>query len=117
MNRREHLLTIASEECAEIAQRLSKAIRFGVDEIEPGQNLDNTQRINQELSDLFGVIEMLFEDGLPLFVDHDLADAKKRKVEKFLAYSAECGTLTGEPLESGKSETLATETSDRPAHR
>ncbi len=35
MNRRDHLLDILAEECAEVAIRVSKALRFGLDEV-PG---------------------------------------------------------------------------------
>lgn len=48
MTRDEHLLTIAVEECAEVAQLLSKALRSGVDEVQPGQALTNRQRIRAE---------------------------------------------------------------------
>jgi hypothetical protein len=37
MTRQEMLLTIVAEECNETPQRVSKAIRFGLDEIEAGQ--------------------------------------------------------------------------------
>jgi hypothetical protein len=40
MTRDEHLMTIAMEECAEVAQRVSKAVRFGMEEIQPGQPLN-----------------------------------------------------------------------------
>lgn len=94
MNRREHLLSIVSEECAEIAQRASKAARFGLGEIQYGQDQNNAQRLVAEYADLRGVIELLEEDGHLVIPDlRPLIDAKKAKVEKFLLYSAECGTL------------------------
>lgn len=90
MNRTEHLLTILAEECAEVAQRSSKALRFGLKEIEPGQSLTNEQRICYELNDLLGVVSML---GL-LNIDLESIEAKKIKVETFLEYSRKQGTLT-----------------------
>ena len=101
MTREEHLHTIAAEECAELAQRFSKANRFGDHEIQPGQELSNRQRILYEFADLVGVMEMLgfFPFGLRTGPNDALRpeiDAKKAKVEKFLAYSAECGTLRAE---------------------
>lgn len=89
MNRTEHLLIIAMEECNEVAQRCSKALRFGLEEVQPGQDLTNIQRIRQEYSDLAAVLEMLGV-GAPLGRD---MDGKRAKVEKFLAYSADLGTL------------------------
>ena len=98
MTRDEHLYTVAAEECAELAQRFSKANRFGCEEVQPGQELSNRQRILYEFADLVGVMEMLgfFPFGLrtgPSDALRPEIDAKKAKVEKFLAYSAKCGTL------------------------
>lgn len=89
MTRDEHLLVIVMEECAELAQRASKALRFGLSEVQPEQALTNVERIVGEYSDLAGVMEML-----NIASDPALAAAKRAKVEKFLAYSEACGTLT-----------------------
>lgn len=94
MNRNEHLLMILAEECAEVAQRVSKALRFGLDEVQPGQDLTNEQRIWNEMNDLAGVSEMLIAARGSGGLCRDAVDAKKAKVERFLVYSAECGTLT-----------------------
>lgn len=98
MTRTEHLLTIVMEECNEIAQRASKALRFGLDEVQPDatanpEGFTNSERITNEVADLRGVLNMLGIDDDSPYV-HRLADAKRDKVERFLAYSAECGTLT-----------------------
>lgn len=99
MTRAEHLLTMLAEEACEVAHRASKALRFGLTEVQPGQKLSNAQRISEELVDLATVGEMLAADaGEDLFEvgDFDEATAAKRaKVEKFLRHSAECGTLGG----------------------
>lgn len=100
MTREEHLLTIAAEECAEIAQRCSKALRFGMEQVQaqaghavtgdPDESLTNRDRIRKEFSDLAAVLEMI-DVGPPL---RRWMEQKKDKVEKFLAYSETCGTLT-----------------------
>lgn len=95
MTRREHLLCILMEECQEVAQRASKALRFGLEEIQPGQSLTNAERIVGELSDLVAVGEMMFCEGLIGGVKDAAIDAKKAKVGEFLVYSAKCGTLSG----------------------
>lgn len=103
MTRTEHLLVIVAEECNEVAQRVTKALRFGLAEIEPGQELTNAQRIMQEVNDFIAVYQMLAgpvaSPTSPLFIgspDDFMAEivAKQQKVEKYLAYSQECGTLT-----------------------
>lgn len=99
MTRTEHLLIILAEECNEVAQRCSKALRFTLDEIQPGEGENNAERIEGELSDLFAVVEMLISADV---LDHDiiyskiLMDRKREKVEKFLTYSEDRGTLEKE---------------------
>lgn len=93
MNRREHLLVILMEECNEVAHRASKALRFGLEEIQPGDEKTNAQRISDELNDLVGVAVMLRNEGTIDSVDPTAIAFKTAKVEKFLAYSKECGTL------------------------
>lgn len=88
MNETEHLLTVLSEECAEVAQRASKAARFGLSEIQPGQPEDNKRRLERELADLMATADLL---GLTVR-DEDKA-AKLEKLKKFMAYSRENGTL------------------------
>lgn len=89
MTEQEHLLSILAEEAVEVAQRATKALRFGLAEIEPGQTLDNAERIRKELADFLGVYEMLYL-AWPQFED---VIAKKTKVRRFLEYSKQCGTL------------------------
>lgn len=95
MNRQEHLLTILAEECAEVAQRASKALRFGLGEVQPGQSLTNAERIVGELADLFSVVSMLVdEEHINLCGSAAAEQAKRAKVEKFLQLSEQLGTLT-----------------------
>ena len=97
MTRTEHLLTILAEECAELAQRTSKALRFGLDETQPGQPLTNAERMQAEMADLLGVWKMLSDEESLSSVSHlhGLAVAKAEKVEKSLVYSRELGMLSG----------------------
>ncbi len=101
MNRLEHLLWILAEECAETAQRASKAARFGLAETQPEQPYSNAERLVHEYADLVATMEMLADEA---GIDIDAADleamkaAKKSKVERFLVYSRRCGTLDAESL-------------------
>lgn len=96
MNRTEHLLCVLAEECSEVEHRVSKALRFGLTEIEPGQPFTNAERITHELCDLSAVVGMLedadlIDMGDPLYIDRRAN--KRERVEKFLRYSEKCGTL------------------------
>lgn len=94
INETEHLLACLAEECAEVSQRVTKALRFGVSEVQPGQALTNAERIANELTDLFGVVEMLAERGVLRVISGDAVLAKKRKVEHFIEYARQIGALT-----------------------
>lgn len=91
MTEREHLLTILAEECAEVAQRASKALRFGDDEIQPGQQLTNLERIIDEVIDVVAVLSMLGIETYEFSITGVLR--KKAKVRKYLDYAEQCGTL------------------------
>lgn len=95
MTRKEHLLTITSEECNETAQRISKALRFGLSEIQPGQKRTNIERFTEEFSQLYAMVEMLKEEGhIHKILDEEEIQNKKVKVEKYLEYCKQIGTLT-----------------------
>lgn len=96
MNRQEHLFTIVGEEGAEVTQRASKIARFGLAEVQPGHEKDNRARLLGEVADLCGALELALPgtsmDELVAALRPDI-DAKKIKIEKFLEYSKEQGTL------------------------
>lgn len=100
MNRSEYLLTCLAEECAEVAQRVSKALRFGLDEIQPGQPLNNRERVGEELLDLVCVAAILRDERVldwPAIVSVEETAAKRDKIERFMAISRREGTLTEGP--------------------
>jgi len=108
MTRTEHLLVCLAEECAEIQHVVAKALRFGLDDIPPGQHifaeLTNAGRLTQEVTDLLGVLELLQESGVPVLSGerkHILM--KKEKVEMYMSYARERGTLEAIEIDaSGK---------------
>lgn len=89
------LLTILMEECAEVQQRACKTLRFGVDEIQPEQPYDNTDRLSIEVGDLLTVIDMCIESGV---INADIAQKQKaRKMEKlkiFMQQEIDAGSTT-----------------------
>ena len=104
MDRQEHLLVILMEECAEVAKQSAKALRFGIDE-QRDLPTSNRERLHQEWNDILGVVSMLEDEGIHLYPDRDLINAKQEKVEKYLRYSAELGTLMdSKPASSAKGE-------------
>lgn len=62
MTLRQLILGKIAEEAAEIAQVALKAQQFGLDDINPKKHISNLQDLQMELTDLQGVVQMLFED-------------------------------------------------------
>lgn len=79
------LLTVLWEECCEVGQRASKALRFGILEVQPGQPLTNAERVSEELGDLMGVMDWLVAQEIIQLDDVQRAREKKhQKLRKYL---------------------------------
>lgn len=97
MNNIEYLLNVLGEECSEVHHRCSKAMRFGLDEVQPGQELNNARRLHQEVCDIYAVLEMLHAAGVNIIhLDRGLIEAKKRKVFETMELSRSLGILKDE---------------------
>ena len=98
MNTTEYLVAMVEEEALEIAHRASKALRFGLTEVQPGQNETNAQRLAGEYVQLVATLIMLEThiqtSIIPKGREHAaMVDAKIAKVHKFMEYSRQLGTL------------------------
>ncbi len=99
MTENEHLLLCLAEECDEVGQRVMKALRFGLDEVQAGQPFTNAERIVQELQDLISVAEILcirrvLADAYPTA---KTIEAKRTKIEKFMEIGRREGVLSPAP--------------------
>lgn len=97
MNKKEYLLTCLAEECAEVAQACSKALRFGLDDKGPNHTLTNAEHISSELNDVIALVKMLEDAGyMPRPHRHSLIaiEEKKIRVQQFMEYAEQRGTLT-----------------------
>jgi NTP pyrophosphatase (non-canonical NTP hydrolase) len=87
MNRKEELLTVLQEECAEVTQAISKIFRFGEESYHPKdrKKITNHDHLIMELGDIMGVLKLLVEDG---HIDEDklikAAEDKVKKLDKFM---------------------------------
>lgn len=93
MNRQEHLLIILAEECGEVIHEVTKSLRFGLDDYWK-DNPTNKIKLSQELGDLFGVYRMLINEKIIDEPSYSSTIDKEQKVEKWLLYSKQKGTLT-----------------------
>lgn len=78
-------LLIMQEECGEVAQVISKAFRFGLDE--SWINKTNRQRLEQEIGDVLCMIDLLDEFKI---IDHarvrEARIAKRFKLEQWTTH-------------------------------
>lgn len=103
MTRHDQLMVIAMEECAELAQRLSKALRFGLQQIQQDANdkpeenpdrLTNEQRIYREYWDLRAVLGMCEIDAWSSTAEsRSYERSKAERVERYLERSAHLGRV------------------------
>lgn len=91
MKRTEYLLVKLAEECMEVGQRATKALAFGLTEVQPGQSFTNAERISQEVGDLISVLEMLRPE-VPAPAQEAI-ETHKAQVAHYMEYSVGCGTL------------------------
>lgn len=92
MTNEQYLLTLLAEECAEVSQRATKAIRFGLDDpkgAQPGFP-SNKEILLEEINDLLVVVEMLFGEN---YVNKTQQNHKKEKIQKYTQLYKELGQL------------------------
>jgi len=76
MTRKEQILLILMEECAEVTQRASKCIRFG--------GVENDAELEKEIGDILCMIELLNQDKvISLEKCYEQSEVKKEKLKKF----------------------------------
>lgn len=95
MNRTEHLLTCLAEECDEVGQRVMKALRFGLTEVQKEQPYNNAERIVGELHDLLAVACILWREGVisdPYPSGQKIAE-KRAKIDRYMEISKATGAL------------------------
>lgn len=83
--REREILNIIIEECAEVQHRACKALRFGLAEVQPGQDLNNAERLSDEIGDLGAILNLADDEGV-ISEDRVLAagSAKREKLKTFM---------------------------------
>ena len=89
----QYLLVSLAEEGAEVIHRVTKALRFGMDEVCPTQELTNAQRITGELNDFEALRGRLVVNGSIPPLSADAVSEKHVKVDRYMDYAREQGTL------------------------
>jgi len=99
MNKEEHLLVCLAEECAEVQQAISKALRFGLDDGYPNSTTTNADDILDEIKDVIAIVEML-EEYKVINRTASIERAIKKKKEKVTRYM-EHAKFTGALVDNG----------------
>lgn len=83
--RQREILEILIEECAEVIQRATKMTRFGVEEVQPEQELSNMERLSIEIGDLMEIIDWAaLEELVDLEIVNEQKPRKREKLKKFI---------------------------------
>lgn len=103
MNKYEHILVKVIEECNEVSQRCTKAMRFGLAQVQqaandkPEQNpgrLDNLERIRQEYYDLVVALDKLGITAQAMTAND--WRVRNQRISKYLDLARAEGTLQEE---------------------
>lgn len=88
MTNAENLLVTLSEECAEVQQDVAKALRFGIDGVNPfGDGAANSLNILTEYYQLTAVMDEILRLGvLPTLSEPEIERIKKDKLAKIKIY-------------------------------
>lgn len=90
------LLLQIIQEASEVTQAITKGMMFSMGDHHPKNPESNEVLIRQELADLFGSLMTLKDNGLDLFTYwDDLAEAKTKKIAKYLRYAETSGMIRG----------------------
>jgi NTP pyrophosphatase (non-canonical NTP hydrolase) len=80
------VMLILQEECAEVTQAISKCFRFGPDQMKPGKDRTNINMLEEEIGDLFAMVELLTDLDVGVTVE-GIQQAKIKKFEKLKIWS------------------------------
>jgi NTP pyrophosphatase (non-canonical NTP hydrolase) len=83
-NQTKEAMDILQEECAEVIQAVSKISRFGLDNYKPGKPKTNREHLEEELGDLYAMIEILQDMDIVSWTNIEkAAEAKKEKLKQW----------------------------------
>lgn len=96
MNKKEYLLTCLIEECAEVQKEATKALRFGLNDNWKERG-PQALRIAYEFCDLISVYNALVKEGiLEDVTTAEMIQMKQQRLNEFMGYARERGTLDSE---------------------
>ena len=91
MTEEQYILTKIMEECGEVIQVCAKAQRFGLDNIRPGSEVTNLDKILDEFQDLRVAMNKLRHYAKFDYPLDDSFDIKSKKFDEYYAMSKNMG--------------------------
>jgi NTP pyrophosphatase (non-canonical NTP hydrolase) len=79
------VMDILQEECAEVIQAVSKISRFGLNNYKPGKPKTNREHLEEELGDLYAMINILHDMDIVSW--SNIERASEAKIEKLKKWS------------------------------
>ena len=79
------VMDILQEECAEVIQAVSKISRFGLNNYKPGKPKTNREHLEEELGDLYAMINILHDMDIVSWTN--IERASEAKIEKLKKWS------------------------------
>ena len=95
MRRLQYLMLKIAEECAEVAQVVSKIMQFGFENCHPETKKTNRERLYEELDDLNAIIEILNDQYYMKYIpNRERIEAKKEKIKYYYKISEDLGYVS-----------------------
>ena len=89
----DYLMLCLGEEGSELAQAVSKVLRFTPDDSAIIHGPTNMERLIMEYNDILAVVEMLKEHGVDIPRVQTLIDHKKERLATYMRYSERLGVV------------------------
>jgi len=97
LNREQYILIKIAEEAAEVIQDINKTLIFGLNEKYHKSEFTNRERIVNEITDMFALINLAHEEKILPLPEFPVTEAavisKQEKFEKYFKYSQELGVV------------------------
>jgi NTP pyrophosphatase (non-canonical NTP hydrolase) len=86
LTRNQYLLVCLAEECGEVQRAIGKALRFGMDDLNPNTMVSAENHLKDEMADLLAILKLV-EEELDLPIDPEAIKQKGYKIERYYKYA------------------------------
>ena len=91
LSENQYYLIVLAEECGEVQRAIGKALRFGMDDVNPHTGESAREHLLNEAQDVLASLR-----ALGIEADESKIDKKLAKMRKYLQYARDRGTVSEE---------------------